>query len=54
MQNIIKILIFIIFFFVIGVFFMSLNKNTSYNTNSLVGKKISNVNLKYLDENKVY
>ena len=33
---------------------MSLNKNTSYNTNSLVGKKISNVNLKYLDENKFY
>ena len=54
MQNIIKISIFIIFFFVIGVFFVSLNKDTNYNTNSLIGKKISNINLKYFNENKFY
>ena len=54
MQNIIKISIFIIFFFVIGVFFVSLNKDTNYNTNSLIGKKIHNINLKYFDKNKFY
>jgi cytochrome c biogenesis protein CcmG, thiol:disulfide interchange protein DsbE len=54
MQNIIKISIFIIFFFVIGVFFVSLNKDTNYNTNSLIGKKILNINLEYFNENKFY
>tara|TARA_B110000238_G_C15844253_1_gene318205 strand:+ start:99 stop:614 length:516 start_codon:yes stop_codon:yes gene_type:complete len=54
MQNIIKISISIIFLFVIGVFFIGLNKDTNYNTNSLIGKKISNINLKYFDENKFY
>ena len=54
MLNIIKITISIIFLFVIVVFFVSLNKDTSYNTNSLIGKKISNINLKYFDENKFY
>ncbi|MDC1092766.1 DsbE family thiol:disulfide interchange protein [Pelagibacteraceae bacterium] len=54
MQNIIKISIFIIFFFVIGVFFIGLNKDTNYNTNSLIGKKIPNINLEYFNENKFY
>jgi len=54
MQNIIKILISIIFLFVIGVFFIGLNKDTNYNTNSLVGKKIPNISLEYFDENKFY
>ena len=54
MQNIIKILISIIFLFVIGVFFIGLNKDTSYNTNSLIGKKIPNFSLKYFDDNKFY
>ena len=54
MHNIIKISIFIIFFFVIGVFFIGLNKDTNYNTNSLIGKKIPNINLEYFNENKFY
>ena len=54
MQNIIKITIFIISFFVIGVFFISLNKDTNYNTNSLIGQKIPNINLEYFNENKFY
>ena len=54
MLNIIKITISIIFLFVIVVFFVGLNRDTSYNTNSLIGKKISNINLKYFDENKFY
>jgi cytochrome c biogenesis protein CcmG, thiol:disulfide interchange protein DsbE len=54
MQNIIKISIFIIIIFIIGVFFMGLNKDTNYNTNFLTGKKISNISLKYFYENKFY
>ena len=54
MQKIIKILIFIILSFIIGVFFIGLNKDTNYDTNSLIGKKIPNINLKYFDENKFY
>jgi|TARA_B110000211_G_scaffold17341_1_gene18090 cytochrome c biogenesis protein CcmG/thiol:disulfide interchange protein DsbE len=54
MQKTIKIVISIIFLFVIGVFFIGLNKDTNYNTNSLIGKKIPNINLEYFDENKFY
>ena len=54
MQNIIKILISIVFLFVIGVFFVGLNKDTNYNTNSLIGKKIPNISLEYFDKNKFY
>ena len=54
MQNIIKISIFIIIIFIVGVFFMGLNKDTNYNTNVLTEKKISNINLEYFDENKFY
>jgi cytochrome c biogenesis protein CcmG/thiol:disulfide interchange protein DsbE len=54
MQNIIKISIFIIIIFIVGVFFMGLNKDTNYNTNFLTGKKISNISLKYFDKNKFY
>ena len=54
MQKKIKILITIIFLFIIGVFFISLNKDTSYNTDSLVGKKIPKINLQYFYLNKLY
>ena len=40
--------------FVIGVFIIGLSKDTNYNTSSLVGKKISGINLKYFDEDKFY
>jgi cytochrome c biogenesis protein CcmG/thiol:disulfide interchange protein DsbE len=54
MQNIIKIIIFITMLFVIGVFIIGLSKDTNYNTSSLVGKKISGINLKYFDDDKFY
>ena len=54
MQKIIKIIILIITFFIIGVFFISLNKDTGYNTESLIGKKITNINFKYFDKEKTY
>jgi cytochrome c biogenesis protein CcmG/thiol:disulfide interchange protein DsbE len=54
MQNIIKISIFIIIIFIVGVFFMGLHKDTNYNTSFLTGKKISNISLEYFNENKFY
>ena len=54
MQKIIKIIILGIFFFIIGVFFISLNKDTDYNTKALIGKKIPKVSLEYFNENKFY
>ena len=54
MQKIIRISIFIILFFVIAVFYVGLNRDVNYNTNSLNGKKISNINFEYFNENKFY
>jgi len=54
MQNITKIIIFGIFIFIIGTFFIGLNKSTNYDTKSLIGKKISIVNLEYFNEKKFY
>ena len=49
MQRIIKISFLITLFFIIGVFFIGLNKDANYNTISLVGKKISNINLEHFE-----
>ena len=38
MQKIIKIIILFIFIFVIGIFYISLTRDTNYNTSSLVNK----------------
>ena len=54
MQKIIKIIIFAVFFFIIGVFFISLNKDTNYSTEKLIGNKISKINLEYFNENRFY
>ena len=54
MQKTIKIAILILFFFIIGVFFLGLNKDINYNTETQIGKKISKINLKYFNEEKYY
>ena len=54
MQKIIKILIFVILFFIIGVFFFGLNKDFNYNTNLLTGKKIPSINLEHFEDNTFY
>ena len=54
MQKTIKIIILIIIFFIIGIFFISLNKDTGYSTESLIGKKITKINLEYFDEKNFY
>ena len=40
MQKIIKITIIFLLIFILGIFFLSLNKNSNYNTESLVGNKL--------------
>ena len=49
MRKVIKFLITLIFLFVIVVFYFSLNKDPSYQTNSLVGKKLVELNLESFD-----
>ena len=54
MQKIIKSLIVFLFIFVLLVFYNSLNRETNYNTDHLVGNKLVKINLKSFDDNKIY
>ena len=54
MRNTVKIIIFVIFFFVIGVFFISLTRETNYNTSSLINKEVPQFKIAYFDKNGFY
>jgi len=54
MQNIIKIIIFLIFFFIISVFYISLTRETNYDTSNLINKKITEFKVIYADETGFY
>ena len=54
MQKIIKSIIVFLFIFVLLVFYNSLNRETNYSTDYLVGNKLANINLKSFDNNKIY
>ena len=54
MQNIIKIIIFLIFFFIISVFYISLTRETNYDTSNLINKKIPEFKVIYADETGFY
>ena len=54
MQNTIKIIIFLIFFFIISVFYISLTRETNYDTSNLVNKKIPEFKVIYADESGFY
>ena len=54
MQNIIKIIIVLIFFFIISVFYISLTRETNYDTSNLINKKISEFKVVYADETGFY
>ena len=54
MQNIIKIIIFLIFFFIISVFYISLTRETNYDTSNLINKKIPEFKVIYDDESGFY
>ena len=52
-KKIIKLFILSFILFIIGVFFISLNKNSIYDTKGLVGQKITNVQLDHFSKNKI-
>ena len=54
MQKIIKSIIVLLFVFVLLVFYNSLNRETNYSTDYLVGNKLAKINLKSFDDNKIY
>jgi len=54
MQNTVKIIIFVIFFFIIGVFYISLNRETNYSTLSLINKEVPQFKISYFDRNGFY
>ena len=54
MQKIIKSIIVFLFIFVLLVFYNSLNRETNYSTDYLLGNKLTNINLKSFDDNKIY
>jgi len=54
MQNTIKIIIFLIFFFIISVFYISLTRETNYDTSNLINKKIPEFKVIYDDESGFY
>ena len=52
-KKIIKSFILLFIIFIIGVFFISLNKNSIYDTKNLVGQKITNIQLNHFSKNKI-
>ena len=54
MQKIIKSIIVFLFIFVLLVFYNSLNRETNYSTDYLLGNKLTNITLKSFDDNKIY
>ena len=54
MQKIIKIIILLIFLFVIGIFYISLTRDTNYNTSGLVNKDTPTFKIISFDESNIY
>ena len=54
MQKVIRTIIVLLFIFVLLVFYNSLNRETNYSTDYLVGNKLAKINLKSFDDNKIY
>tara|TARA_Y200000002_G_scaffold225093_1_gene185861 strand:+ start:1259 stop:1774 length:516 start_codon:yes stop_codon:yes gene_type:complete len=54
MQKIIKIIILFILLFVIGIFYISLTRDTNYNTSSLINKETPEFKIISFDESSLY
>ena len=54
MQKIIKIIILFIFLFVIGIFYISLTRDTNYNTSSLINKETPEFEIISFDDSSYY
>ena len=54
MQKIIKITIIFLLIFILGIFFLSLNKSSNYNTESLVGNKLGEIKLVSFEDDSIF
>ena len=52
-KKIIKLSIILLIIFIIGVFFIGLNKNSIYDTKNLVGQKITEIKLEHFSDNRI-
>ena len=52
--NTIKSLIIFLFIFIIGVFFLSLNRNVNYDTKYIIGNKLAEIKLENFNSNKTF
>ena len=53
LNKITKSSIILLILFIIGVFFVGLNKNSTYDTKNLVGQKISKIQLEHFTDNRI-
>ena len=54
MQKIIKITIIFLLIFILGIFFLSLNNNLNYNTESLIGNKLGEIELVSFEDDSIF
>ena len=54
MQNIIKLITVSLLVFILGVFYLSLNRSSNYDTKSLVGNQLANIELKSLRSDRLF
>ena len=54
MQNIIKLITVSLLIFILGIFYLSLNRSSNYDTKFLVGNKIADIELKSLQSEKFF
>ena len=54
MQKIIKITIIFLLIFILGIFFLSLNKRSNYKTESLVGNKLGEIELVSFGDDSIF
>jgi cytochrome c biogenesis protein CcmG/thiol:disulfide interchange protein DsbE len=54
MQKIIKITIIFLLIFILGIFFLSLNKSSNYNTEFLVGNKLGEIELVSFEDDSIF
>ena len=54
MKKIIKITIIFLLIFILGIFFLSLNKSSNYNTESLVGNKLGEIELVSFQDDSIF
>ena len=52
-KKIIKLSIILLIIFIIGVFFIVLNKNSIYDTKNLVGQKVTKIKLEHFSDNRI-